>query len=70
MEDLALGGRLDSVCMHIIHCYEPGERLYCFVGTYEPICIFCCSNINLITKEDCYPQCSQCLDKDPFNKRK
>ena len=28
------------------------------MGDYETICVYCCSNKDLVSKEDCYPQCS------------
>ena len=46
--------RDDNVCMRSIHCYEPLEQLYLSVGQYKLLCIFCCSNEDLVTKEGCY----------------
>ena len=72
LSDLNLDGRLgsDTVCLKNVRCYEPLEKLYYAVGTYEVICIHCCSNKDLISKEGCYPQCSDCVNKDPIKKRK
>ena len=72
LSELGLEGRLgdDTVCVRDIRCYEPVEKLYYSVGTYELICIFCCSSENLTSKEDCYPQCSDCSRKQPIKKRK
>lgn len=72
LSDLDLDGRLggDTVCVRDICCYEPVEKLYYSVGTHELICIFCCSNENLTSMEDYYPQCSDCAGKTPIKKRK
>ena len=37
---------------------------------YEPLCIFCCSNEELTTKDGCYPQCKTCSSREPIKKRK
>ena len=64
LRDLGLGGRLqENVEMRIIRCYKPVEKLYFSVGSYEQICIYCCSNKNLTMV---YPQCSACSDKEPI----
>ena len=72
LSDLGLEGRLgsDNLCVRSIRCYEPLEKLYFSAGQYELICIFCCSNKNIETKEGCYPQCSDCASKEPIKKRK
>ena len=70
LQDLDLQGRLQEiVAMRVIRCREPVEKLYYSVGTYEKICVYCCSNKDLSEKEQCYPQCSECLGKDPIKKR-
>ena len=70
LQDLGLEGRLkDNVEMRIIRCYETVERLYYSVGTYENICIYCCSNANLTIKEQHYPQCSGCSNREGIKKR-
>ena len=72
LADIGLEGRLgsDNLCMRSIRCYEHLEKLYYSVGTYEPICIYCCSNKNLTSKEDCYPQCIDCTNREAIKKRK
>lgn len=72
LSDLGLDGRLGSenVCMRSIRCYEPLEKLYYSVGTYEKVCIYCCSSEKLVLKEDFYPQCADCARKEPVKKRK
>ena len=72
LSDLGLDGRLgnDNLCIRNIRCYEPLQKLYYSVGTYELICIFCCSNENLISKEDCYSQCTDCANREPIKERK
>ena len=47
-------GRLkEIVAMRIIRSYEPVEKIYYSVGTYEQICVYCCSNKSLAIKEQC-----------------
>ena len=67
-----LGGSFEEehTCMRNIRCYEPLEKLYYSVGTYEPLCIFCCSNEELTTKDGCDPQCKKCSSREPIKKRK
>ncbi len=71
IKDLKLGGRFDGeiVAFRQIHCYEPLEKLYYAVGEYETICIYCCSDMDVVCKEDFYPQCKLCT-KEPVRKRK
>ena len=70
LDDLDLEGKLrDGVAMRIVQCYQPVEKLYYSVGTYENICIYCCSNQNLVMKEKSYPQCSDCANKEPVKRR-
>ena len=68
---LGLEGYLDGdhLCVHSIRCHEPLERLYFSAGQYELTCILCCSKKDLVTKEGCYPQCSDCVSRDPIKKR-
>ena len=59
---LALDGRFDQeiVAIRKIRCYELLEELYYSVGEYKTICGYCCSNKDLVSKEDFYPLCSAC----------
>ena len=70
LQDLGLSDRLREVYARDISCYEPIERLYYSVGTYQPICIHCASEEALNEEDDCYPQCSECSEKEPIKKRK
>ena len=54
MEDLNLCGRLSTVCIRIVRCYEPLEVHYYALG-HELLCIYCCSADNLTAKPGCYP---------------
>ena len=64
MEDLNLCGRLSTVCIRIVRCYEPLEVHYYALG--HELCIYCCSADNLT---GCYPQCPDCSSKLPVKKR-
>ncbi len=70
--ELEFDGRFsqDIVAIRKTQCYEPLEKLYYSVGDYESICIYCCKNKDLSSKENCYPQCSACSKRDPIKKRK
>ena len=72
LSDLGLDGQLgnDTVCVRNLSCYKPLEKLYYSVGTYELICIYCCSNENLVTEDGFYPQCHDCASKQKIKKRK
>jgi len=55
LSDLELGEeRLDGehVFVRSLRCYEPLEKLYYSVGSYEHICIYCCSSENIFQKQD------------------
>lgn len=69
MADLNLCGKLSTVCIRIIHCYEPLEIHY-YSLNHELLCVYCCNNKNLITNSDNYPQCNNCLSKPPIKRRK
>ena len=72
LSDLELGEeRLDGehVFVRGLRCYEPLEKLYYSVGTYELICIYCCSS-EISQKQDCYPQCAACGNREVIKKRK
>ena len=45
-------------------CYKPLEKLHYSVGSYEHICIYCCSSDNISQKQDCYPQCAACGNRE------
>ena len=68
--DLELGEKFADVYARQIRCYEPVEKLYYSAGKYEPICIYCSSDENLVLKQDQYPQCANCAGKHPILKRK
>ena len=53
-----------------LRCYEPLEKLYYSVGSYEHICIYCCSSDNISQKQDCYPQCAACGNREVIKRRK
>lgn len=56
LSDLDLDGRLDDVCIRDVQCYALLEKLY-FSLNKDPLCIYCCSSVNLTTDEACYPPC-------------
>ena len=63
LTDLQLDGeRLkgEYVFVRRLRCYEPLEKLYYSVGTYESICVYCCSSDNITNQLDSYPQCIDC----------
>ena len=70
LKDLGGSFEKERICMRNICCYEPLEKLYYSVGTYKPLCIFCCSNEELTTKDGRYPQCKTCSSREPIKKRK
>ena len=72
VKDLGESFEEERISMRNISCYEPLEKLYYSVGTYEPLCIFCCSNEELSIKDGCYPQCKTCSSssREPIKKRK
>ena len=57
-----------EVCARDLQCYDPVEKLYCSMN-YDPICIYCCAEENLVTKDGYYPQCESCRDKVPVKKK-
>ena len=70
LQDLGLDFISDDICTRIIHCFEPVCKLYYSIGIYEQICIHCCSNRDLITKDGYFPQCDSCIGKALIKKRK
>lgn len=67
LSDLELGEeRLDREHEFVggLRCYESLEKLYYSVGSYEHICIYCCSSENISQKQDCYPQCAACGNRE------
>ena len=68
LADLELTGRLADVCMRVLNCYEPLEKLYYSLNK-EPLCIYCCGDSDLASAQGCYPQCSDCLQKPNISKR-
>ena len=70
LQDLGLDFIGNDICTRIIRCYEPLEKLYYSVGTYEQICIYCCSSKDLTTKDGYFPQCNTCIGKSSIKKRK
>ena len=73
LSDLELGlERLDGehVFVRGLRCYEPLEKLYYSVRSYEHICIYCCSSDNISQKQDCYPQCAACGNREVIKRRK
>ena len=73
LSDLELGEEsLDEehLFMRGLRCYKPLEKLYYSVWPYELICIYCCSSENISPKQDCYPQCAACDNREAIKKRK
>jgi hypothetical protein len=68
LADLELTGRLADVCMRVLNCYEPLEKLYYSLNK-ELLCIYCCGCDDLTTPEGCYPQCLDCILKPNISKR-
>ena len=68
LSDLELPSVLSEVCARDLQCYDPVEKLY-YSMNYNPICIYCCADENLVTKDGYYPQCEFCQDKVPVKKR-
>lgn len=68
LSDLELPSILSEVCARDLQCYDPVEKLY-YSRNYDPICIYCCSEDNLETKDGYYPQCKSCDDKVAVKKR-
>ena len=68
LSDLELPSVLSEVCARDLQCYDPVEKLY-YSMNYDPICIYCCAEENLVTKDGYYPQCESCQDKVPVKKR-
>ena len=68
LSDLELSDSLSDVCVRDLQCYDPLEKLY-FSMNYNPICIHCCSEDNLVSVQGCYPQCESCKHKEPVKKR-
>ena len=67
VSDLELSDSLSDVCVRDVQCYDPLEKLY-YSMNYEPICIHCCSEDNLVSVQGCYPQCENCKHKEPVKK--
>ena len=65
---LELPSVLSEVCARDLQCYDPVEKLYCSMN-YDPICIYCCAEENLVTKDGYYPQCESCRDKVQVKKK-
>ena len=65
--DFELSDSLSEVCVRDLQCYDPLEKLY-YSMNYEPICIHCCSEDNLVSVQGCYPQCESCTHKEPVKK--
>ena len=62
LNDLDLPSVLSEVCARDLQCYDPVEKLY-YSMNYDPICIYCCAEENLVTKDGYYPQCGSCQDR-------
>ena len=75
LSDLELGEKRldgDHVFVRGLRCYEPLEKLHVYysVGSYEHICIYCCSSNNISQKQDFYPQCAACSNREVIKRRK
>ena len=68
LHDLEFPSTLSQVCVRDLQCYDPVEKLY-YSMNYDPICVHCCSEDNLVSAQGCYPQCAQCKHKVPVKKR-
>ena len=68
LHDLELPSTPSQVCVRDLQCYDPVEKLYCSMN-YDPICVHCCSEDDLVSAQGCYPQCAQCKHKVPVKKR-
>ena len=68
LADLQLTGRLGDVCVRVLNCYEPLEKLYYSLNK-EPLCIYCCGCDDLTNPERCYPQCTDCISKLNISKQ-
>lgn len=61
--------RLFGWCMHQRFAMLSSFREAFYSMNKDPICIHCCSSVNLTTKEGCYSQCNDCDFKPPVKKR-
>ena len=68
LSDSELSGSLSKVCICDLQCYDPLEKLY-YSMNYDPICIHCCSEDNIVSVQGCYPQCENCKHKEPVKKK-
>ena len=68
LSDLCLPGRLKNVAIRRLHCYDPLEKLYYSLNK-EPICIYCCTETDVVVKEGFYPRCPGCKDKPAVKRR-
>ena len=64
LSDLELSDSLSEVCVCDLQCYDPLEK-FNYSMNYEPICIHCCSDDNLVSVQGCYTQCESCRHKEP-----
>ena len=68
LHDLELPPTLSDVCVRDLQCYDQVEKLY-YSMDYDPICIHCSAESKLEVKGGCYPQCTECSDKQFVSKR-
>ena len=64
LSDLELSGSWSEVCVHDLKCYDPLDKLY-YSMKYNPICIQCYAENNIVSVQGHYPQCEKCEHKNP-----
>lgn len=52
-------------CVHVLehNCYDPVEPLYYAAG-FDPICVYCASEMEDLGTSEHYPMCESCQDKE------
>ena len=57
-------------CVHVLehNYYDPIEPLY-YVAGYDPICVYCASEVEDAGTTENYPMCDSCQEKQPIKRR-
>ena len=54
-------------CVYVLehNCYDPVEPLYHTAG-FDPICVYCASEVQDSGASENYPMCDSCQEKEPI----
>ena len=67
LRDLHLPDQFSNVEVKDHLCGDPIEKSY-YSAKFDPICVYCGSD-QPFTSDNTYPQCSECIDKEPIKKK-